>query len=94
MVSQLSNFLLHLLVAFLSVSKFQMYATTTPKTSCRLQRRISRCHHCCHKATDLALPYSVLVYLQSSHQPTTFHHQQAAVDLCIIAWYYLLRFEE
>jgi hypothetical protein len=44
--------------------------------------------------SKLALPFSVLEYLQSIHQPTTSQRQQATVDLCIIAWFYLLRVGE
>jgi hypothetical protein len=44
--------------------------------------------------SKLALPYSSLEYLYHNMRPNLSQRQQAATDLCIIAWFYLLRVGE
>jgi hypothetical protein len=44
--------------------------------------------------SKLALPYSSLEYIYNNMRPALSQRQQTATDLCIIAWFYLLRVGE
>ena len=44
--------------------------------------------------SQLALPYSAIVFIHNTHHLSTNPQTKATAELCIIAWYYLLRVGE